>query len=94
MSQIELDTGETIRADYMFNKQGYTPNNKLAGPLCAIIEGEGFIKVDKEQKTNIDGLYAAGDVTSEAAHQIATAVHQGSIAAVSANEYLLKDFQK
>ena len=94
MSKINLDNGISLPVDFMFSKQGYTPNGKLAAELHAVIEGEGFIKVDKDQKTNIEGLYAAGDVTSEAAHQIATAVHQGSVAATNANEYLLKSFQK
>ena len=94
MSKIDLDNGNSLTLDFMFNKQGYTPNSTLAAKLGAILEGEGFIKTDPEQRTNIKGLYAAGDVTSEAAHQIATAVHQGSIAAVNANEYLLKGFQK
>lgn len=94
LNRIELDNGKILQADYMFNKQGYTPNSVLAGQLGAVIEGEGFIKTDKEQKTNVPLLYAAGDVTSDAAHQIITAAHQGSVAATSANEDLLLDFQK
>ena len=46
MKKIELDTGEILSVDYMFSKQGYTPNSLLAAKLGATIEGEGFIKVD------------------------------------------------
>ena len=94
MKSIELDNTIKISVDFMFNKQGYVPQSDIAATYGAIIEGEGFIKVDKEQRTNIEGLYAAGDVTNEAAHQIATAVHQGSVAATSANEFLLAPYQK
>lgn len=94
MKKVELDSGEVIEADFMFNKQAYGPNSELAASLGAIIEGEGFIKVDINQRSNIPHLYAAGDVTSDSSHQIVTAAHEGSIAAISANEDLLLPFQK
>lgn len=94
MEKVELDNGKILEVDFMFNKQGYTPNSTLAAQLGAVIEGEGFIKVEEEQKTTVPYLYAAGDVTSDSAHQIATAVHQGSVAATSANEDLLMPFQR
>lgn len=94
MDKVELDNGKKIPADFMFNKQGYAANSDMGSCLGVVLEGEGFIKTDHEQRTNIPRVYAAGDVTNEAAHQIVTAAHQGSIAAVSANEDLLLPFQK
>jgi thioredoxin reductase (NADPH) len=94
MKKVLLDNGQEIATDFMFNKQGYVPRSKLGVELGAIVEGDGFIKVDKEMKTSVERLYAAGDVTSASAHQIVTAAHQGSIAATSANEDLLADWQK
>ncbi len=89
-----LDTGTFIAANYMFSKQGTLPNTQLATQLGVIIEGEGYIKIDVEQRTNIDHVYAAGDVTNEFNHQIITAAHEGSTAAVSVNEDLLSPDQK
>ena len=38
-----------------------------------------------EQRTNVRRFYAAGDVTRNFAQQIASAVHEGSMAAQAAN---------
>jgi thioredoxin reductase (NADPH) len=43
---------------------------------------------DTEQKTNLAGVYAAGDVTRMHAHQVTTAVHEGGQAASAANYFL------
>ena len=39
-------------------------------------------------KTSIDGVYAAGDVRKKKVRQVATAVGDGCIAAISAEKYL------
>ena len=49
----------------------------------------GYIQVDRDMKTNIDGLFAAGDCTGKPL-QIAKAVGEGLVAALSAVEYLDK----
>ncbi|MDQ4090991.1 MAG: FAD-dependent oxidoreductase [Actinomycetota bacterium] len=48
----------------------------------------GYIDTDIEQRTNVPGVYAAGDVTRIHGHQITTAVHEGATAASAANYYL------
>jgi thioredoxin reductase len=50
--------------------------------------------VDEEQMTNMPGVFAAGDVTNLPAQQVASAVHQGAIAATSANYFLYSDVQR
>lgn len=52
------------------------------------LDEQGFIKVNRRQQTNIPGVFAAGDVTSEAFRQIATAVGEGASAALHAEKYL------
>ncbi len=94
MESIELDNGNKVEVDFMFNKQGYIPNSSLASCLGVVLEGEGFIKTDNEQRTSIKRVYAAGDVTNEGSHQVVTAAHEGSVAAVSANEDLLEEWQR
>jgi thioredoxin reductase (NADPH) len=94
MREIELDNGIRVKADYMFNKQGYIPNSDLASCLGVVLEGEGFIKTDKEMCTSEKFVYAAGDVTNEGSHQIITAAYEGATAAVSANEDLLEEWQR
>ena len=48
----------------------------------------GYILADPEQKTNVPGVYAAGDVTRLHSHQISAAVHEGGQAASAANYFL------
>lgn len=43
------------------------------------------MKIDTEQRTNVERIYAAGDLTKEFAHQIVTAAHEGATAGQAAN---------
>ena len=80
--------GLRIELDQLFNQQGATPQSKLAEDVGVKLSDNGYIKIDSEQKTNVPGFYAAGDVTRLHAHQISTAVHEGGMAASAANYYL------
>ena len=66
---------------------------RAAMPLNMLLNGletEGsFIAVDREMKTNIPGVFAAGDCTGQPL-QIAKAVGEGNIAAISAATFLAK----
>ena len=56
--------------------------------LLADLQTDGnFIRVDREMKTNISGVFAAGDCTGKPL-QIAKAVGEGNVAAISAAEYI------
>ena len=61
---------------------GRKPNGKLIGAEKAgvTVDDRGFIPVDKQQKTNVPGIYAIGDVVGQPmlAHK---AVHEGKVAA-------------
>lgn len=59
-----------------------------AESLVSGIKSEnGKIEVDRKQKTNIPGVFAAGDCTG-APYQLAKAVGEGNVAALSACEYI------
>ncbi len=69
-------------------------------PLSILIEGKeveksetGFIKVDADMKTTIDGIYAIGDITDKKIRQISTAINDGAIAALAAKEFINKHFR-
>jgi len=68
--------------DGVFISIGYVPQNEAAKQLGAVMDNEGYVKVDHEQRTSVPGLYAAGDVTG-GIKQITTAVGQGAVAALS-----------
>ncbi|HBM80355.1 MAG TPA: NAD(P)/FAD-dependent oxidoreductase, partial [Clostridiaceae bacterium] len=54
-----------------------------------IVLKDGIIETDKNQRTNIEGLYAAGDCSSNI-KQIAVAVGQGAVAGLNICEYIRK----
>ncbi len=80
--------GQHIQLDQLFNQQGATPRTGLALQLGVILNSEGYIETDTEQKTNVPGVFAAGDVTRLFSQQVSTAVYEGGQAASSANYYL------
>ncbi|HXY55314.1 MAG TPA: FAD-dependent oxidoreductase [Nitrospirota bacterium] len=75
-----------MQADGVFVAIGYVPNNEIAKALGLELDSEGYIKVDlTTMRTSMPHVYAAGDITG-GLKQIAVAVGQGSIAAMSAFE--------
>ena len=71
----------------VFVSVGYIPHNELAEQLGVNLDESGHIIVDKEQKTNIDYVYAIGDVCVGLKQWI-VACGEGAVAATSAFEDL------
>ena len=89
-----VKTGETkrIEADEedgifgLFGFIGYNPNSAL---FEGILDMErGYIKTDDNMHTNIEGVYAAGDIRVKSLRQVVTAAADGAIAAMQAEHYL------
>jgi len=76
------------RADGMFVEKALTPNTSMVKDLVKLDE-QGRIIIDSACRTNVPGLFAAGDVTNSYAEQVLVAVGEGAKAALSAYEYLL-----
>ena len=69
--------GETFG---VFVFAGYEPATELVRGL-ADLDGQGYVRTDRSQKTSADGLYAAGDVCIKPLRQVVTAVGDGALAA-------------
>lgn len=84
----DLKTGKTkeVRAHGVFVFIGFVAN--LEGLEGLDLDQWGHIKTDSEMRTNIDGVYAAGDIVSKMYRQITTAVSDGTIAAISISKEL------
>ena len=61
---------------------------KSCGVECSEV---GFVKTNEELMTNVEGIFAAGDVRDGATMQIASAVGEGATAALKIREYLHKN---
>lgn len=94
LGALHLQDGQAIDLDYLFSLQGCTPNSALARGLGVTCSPGGYIITDAAQSTDMPGVFAAGDVTRDLAHQVSTAVHEGNSAATAANYYLYEPFQR
>lgn len=80
-------TQKEISADGVFISIGRKPQTMLFyGQLD--IDENGYIVADETTKTNIDGVFAAGDVRTKVVRQIVTATADGATASHFAEEYL------
>lgn len=75
-------------ADAMFVEKALTPNSDMVKDFVKLDE-RGQIVVDGANRTDVPGVFAAGDVTNGYAEQVLVAVGEGAKAALSAYEYLL-----
>ncbi len=71
----------------VFVAVGITPQSQLVKGVVAMNEG-GSILTDELMKTNIPGVYAAGDIRNTPLRQVITACADGAVAATSALEFI------
>ncbi len=72
----------TLPCAGVFIAVGYVPLTTIVGAAGIDVDSRGWIRVDRDQRTNLDGVFAAGDCTGRGM-QIATAVGEGTMAALS-----------
>lgn len=84
-----VNTGDVsdIACDGVFISIGRVPVTEF---LCGAvdIDKNGYIIADETTKTNIDGVFAVGDVRTKALRQVVTATADGAVAAHFAEEYI------
>lgn len=88
LQEIEFKDNSKLKVDGVFLAIGTATSTDLAQRLGALIKDNRII-VDEKMKTNVNGLFAAGDCTGGLL-QISKAVYEGSQAGLSAVEYLKK----
>jgi thioredoxin reductase (NADPH) len=84
-----VKTGDKTKhsVDGCFIWVGTIPNTKFLGDSVKLDE-HGFIIAGLDAETSVPGVFAAGDVRNTPLRQIATAVGDGAIAAISAENYI------
>lgn len=87
-------TGKTkeIEVDGVFVQVGEVPNSQIAIQAGVKVDEGGYIIVNERQRTNIAGVYAAGDVTNGSVKQVGTAVGQAIVAATESFGYIKRPY--
>lgn len=89
LSNVKTGEKTDLSVDGIFIAVGEEPLSKVAQNAGVEVDDQGYIKTDKFQKTNIPGLYAAGDITG-GIKQWVVACAEGAVAAISAHNDTMK----
>jgi thioredoxin reductase (NADPH) len=87
----KTNESSTFETNGVFIAIGYTPAVELAQKLGVVVTADGYIKHDGRHRTNIPGVYSAGDVEG-GYKQIVTASGQGAEAAMTIFEDLINPY--
>lgn len=91
---LEIETRgkrELLEVEGIFVEVGKTPQTAFLQSLQIELK-KGYVVADERQVTGLPGLFAAGDVVAGSLKQVGIAVAQGSLAALSAYDYVKNDF--
>jgi len=88
---VKKDTKSKLLVDGVFISIGEEPQNQLAKKIGVKLDERGYIITDSQGRTNIKGIYAAGDVTG-GLRQVVTACAEGAIAALASTEAVGKKY--
>lgn len=94
LSSVDIINKDTekitnIIIDGLFVAIGKIPSGNIFKDLLNVTEN-GYIITDEDCHTNIDGIYAAGDIRKKNLRQLVTAASDGAIAAIEAIKYINK----
>ena len=89
---FHLEDDSVHRFDTVYPVLGCTAQSSLATALGARVDENGELRVDASQQTNVDGLYAIGDIVS-ALNQISVGVGHAAIAATAVHNRLPPNFR-
>jgi len=84
---VELDNGQEVKLDGVFIVLEHISTSTILGNAGVETDTGGCVIVDRDQKTNVDGLFAAGDCCCKGL-QIVTATGMGAQAALNAMKYV------
>lgn len=76
-----------LLVDGVFVAVGITPNSAMFTDVLAV-DSNGYVLAGEDCETNIEGVYAAGDIRKKNLRQIVTAVADGANAVTSAERYI------
>ena len=87
LENVETKQTKTIDVNVLFEYVGLVANTSFI-KIENITDSNGFIIIDEECKTSVEGLFASGDVTNKKLRQIVVASGDGALASQSMINYL------
>lgn len=90
LKDVKTGVEETIPAAAVFVYVGNDPQTQMFRGQVDLDE-MGYIIATEDTKTNLEGVFATGDVRAKAVRQVATATSDGAIAAIMAEKYIASD---
>ena len=87
LKNLETNETELLKVDGLFMAIGHTPNSKIFTDYLEADE-TGYLKVHDHTRTNVPGVFAAGDIADHEFRQAITAAGMGCQAAIQAQRYL------
>ena len=91
LRNVENDEIKTVPLDGVFIAVGHQPNTEIFKEHL-VLDGKGYIVTrENSSATNVDGVFAAGDVKDPKYKQAVISAGSGAMAAMDAIEYLDKD---
>ncbi len=89
----EYEGKKELEVDGVFVEIGGVPAATLIKEIGVECDEEGYVKTDERMKTNIEGIFSAGDInsTNKDFQQVISACAEGSLASLSAYNFLKKD---
>ncbi|NWF94630.1 MAG: NAD(P)/FAD-dependent oxidoreductase [Candidatus Thorarchaeota archaeon] len=92
VQSVTLNTGQRLKAEVFFVAHVAEPRSQLAQSIGVQVDQRGAVLTDHRGKTNIEGVWAAGDVRP-ITQQVAMAVGTGNYAALMINQFLGNDYE-
>jgi thioredoxin reductase (NADPH) len=87
LKNLVTDEESTLESDGVFIFIGHTPNTQIfEGQLE--LDNNGYIKVNNQMETSVEGVYACGEAADPHFRQVVTSAGMGAAAAIQATRYL------
>lgn len=87
LKNIKNGESSTLAVDGVFIFVGHSPNTDLFRGVLDLDE-KGYIRIDERMRTNIAGVFAAGEVADSRYRQVVTSAGMGAAAAIEATRFL------
>jgi len=92
ISNIQSGDSNVIEVDGVFVAIGIQPNSSIVTDSIVTDEA-GFVVADECMRTNLPGVFVAGDLRKKPMWQIITAASDGAIATLAAQRYIIEEFE-